>query len=75
MSAYDDIPDIKHLAKCVNIRIGTWRREAPEPAWNHLLELAASQGKLRDLLRYVLADSNTLAFHERIRLCLSPEVL
>ncbi len=66
MDAYPDIRDIEFLAKCASISVTAWQRGSPEQAWNHLLELAAGQGKLRSLVERVLADAATTAYHIRI---------
>jgi hypothetical protein len=69
--AYPDIDQAEHLAKTAAVNLGRWDKKGGiEPAWNRLLETAASQGKLRQLIERALDDEKIQGFHDKIRNCL-----
>jgi hypothetical protein len=70
VNAYPEVGQVQHLAKTAPIQLGRWTREGGiEAAWNSLLDLAASQQKLRALIARVLADPTVSAHHAGIRRC------
>lgn len=66
--AYSDIPSAQHLARTAGVDLGSWNNQhGIEPAWNSLLEIAAAQAKLDELIAVVLHDPKVTSYHRIIR--------
>lgn len=61
------------LGEKTGIDLSYWDgRGSPITVWKGLLDIAASQGKLRALVDNVLADPSVAAYHPHIRACIEP---
>jgi predicted MPP superfamily phosphohydrolase len=68
VAAYDDIRTIRAVGQSAGVGLGRWESDGgAEPAWESLLRLASSQGKVRVLLEKILQDKHVAAFHREIR--------
>lgn len=63
VAAYADKRRAEQIARSVPISLKHWRSDdGIEPAWNSLLDLAATQGLLRGLIEKILGDAQVQAY-------------